>query len=173
MEQRELDSAIEAVLFALGEPVATDKLAQATGADRAAVQAACRRLEAGYQHRDAGIRLVALEDSWQLVSAPAYGESVEKTRARKGPDKLSPAALETLALVAYFQPVTRAQLDQMRGVDSAHSLGLLLDRELVEQRGRLEAPGRPALYGTTSAFLRVFGLERLEDLPPLPEGGAP
>jgi segregation and condensation protein B len=180
MEQQELDSAldsaIEAILFALGSPVTTDKLAPGAEADGEAVRAACRRLAEGYENRGAGIRLIALDDSWQLVSAPQWAEAVERTRARKGPDKLSPAALETLTLVAYFQPITRAKLDQMRGVDSAHSLSLLLDRELVEPKGRLEAPGRPTLYGTTPAFLRAFGLERLADLPPLPpqaEGGAP
>ena len=90
---------------------------------------------------------------------------------RKKPDKLSPAALETLAIVAYFQPVTRVYLDQVRGVDCSHSLSLLLDRELVAPCGTLDAPGRPILYETTPDFLRAFGLTSLEDLPPLPEQG--
>ena len=117
-----------------------------------------------------GIRLVQLEESWQLVSAPRWGAVIRGLLARKKPDKLSASALETLALVAYFQPVTRVYLDQARGVDSAHSLGVLLDRELVEPCGTLDAPGRPTLYRTTQTFLRSFGLSDLADLPPLPEG---
>ena len=117
-----------------------------------------------------GIRLVQLEESWQLISAPRWGAVIRGLLARKKPDKLSASALETLALVAYFQPVTRVYLDQARGVDSAHSLGVLLDRELVEPCGTLDAPGRPTLYRTTQTFLRSFGLSDLADLPPLPEG---
>ena len=98
------------------------------------------------------------------------GAVIRGLLARKKPDKLSASALETLALVAYFQPVTRVYLDQARGVDSAHSLGVLLDRELVEPCGTLDAPGRPTLYRTTQTFLRSFGLSDLADLPPLPEG---
>lgn len=105
-----------------------------------------------------------------MVSAPRWGETIRGLLARKKPDKLSPAALETLAMVAYFQPVTRAYLDQARGVDSAHSLALLLDRELVAPCGTLDAPGRPILYRTTQVFLRTFGLSSLEELPPLPDG---
>lgn len=169
MERPELESALEAILFALGEPVEEERLAQALHCTPQQVHAACQDLAARYQQTEAGIRLVRLETSWQLVSDPRWGETIRGLLARKRPDKLSPAALETLALVAYFQPVTRVYIDQARGVDSSHSLALLLDRELVEPCGNLDAPGRPVLYRTTPAFLRAFGLASLEELPPLPE----
>ena len=160
MEQAERERAVEAILFALGEPVPTARLAQALDAEEDQVLAACQALAAFYETQARGIRLVQLEESWQLISAPRWGAVI----------KLSASALETLALVAYFQPVTRVYLDQARGVDSAHSLGVLLDRELVEPCGTLDAPGRPTLYRTTQTFLRSFGLSDLADLPPLPEG---
>ena len=170
VEQAERERAVEAILFALGEPVPTARLAQALDAEEDQVLAACQALAAFYETQDRGIRLVQLEESWQLVSAPRWGAVIRGLLARKKPDKLSASALETLALVAYFQPVTRVYLDQARGVDSAHSLGVLLDRELVEPCGTLDAPGRPTLYRTTQTFLRSFGLSDLADLPPLPEG---
>lgn len=170
MERQELESALEAILFALGEPVEEERLAQALNCFPHQISQACQTLAQHYEQVGAGIRLVRLEESWQLVSAPRWGEVIRGLLARKRPDKLSPAALETLALVAYFQPVTRVYIDQARGVDSAHSLALLLDRELVEPCGNLDAPGRPILYQTTPTFLRTFGLSSLEELPPLPEG---
>lgn len=173
MKGNKLSWGVEAILFALGEPVLTDKLAQALGCTLEAAEAACRALADMYQQEGRGIRLVRLEESWQLVSDPAWGETIRALLERKRPDKLSPAALETLAVVAYFQPVTRVYIDQVRGVDCSHSLSLLLDRELVEPCGTLDAPGRPILYQTTPAFLRVFGLESLEELPPLPEESPP
>lgn len=170
MEQAERERAVEAILFALGEPVTTVRLARALDAPEEDILDACQALAAFYEEQARGIRLVQLEQSWQLVSAPRWGEVIRGLLARKKADKLSPAALETLAIVAYFQPVTRVYLDQARGVDSAHSLGLLLDRELIEPCGNLDAPGRPTLYRTTQTFLRSFGLSSLEALPPLPEG---
>lgn len=169
MESHELQHAIEAILFALGQPVETDRLCQALETRREETEAACRALAADYEARDAGIRLACLEDSWQLLSHGKWGEVIRGMLARKKPDKLSPAALETLTVVAYFQPVTRLYIDQVRGVDSSHSLALLLDRELVAACGSLDAPGRPTLYRTTPVFLRSFGLSSLDELPPLPE----
>ena len=169
MERTAWESAAEAILFALGEPVETGRLAQALDCTPAEAAQVCRGLAEGYETTGAGVRLVRLEDSWQMVSAPQWGETIRGLLSRKRPDKLSPAALETLALVAYFQPVTRVYLEQARGVDSSHSLSLLLDRELVQPCGTLDAPGRPILYQTTQTFLRTFGLSSLEDLPPLPE----
>ena len=169
MEQTNWESALEAILFALGEPVEEERLAQALACTPQEAAEACQALAQRYVQTDAGLRLLRMEHRWQMVSAPQYGERIQTLLARKKPDKLSPAALETLALVAYFQPVTRAYLDQARGVDCSHSLALLLDRELVAPCGHLDAPGHPLLYTTTPAFLRVFGLTDLEDLPPLPE----
>ena len=159
MEQTNWESALEAILFALGEPVEEERLAQALACTPQEAAEACQALAQRYVQTDAGLRLLRMEHRWQMVSAPQYGERIQTLLARKKPDKLSPAALETLALVAYFQPVTRAYL----------ALSRLLDRELVAPCGHLDAPGHPLLYKTTSAFLRVFGLTDLEDLPPLPE----
>ena len=169
MEQQEIERGVEAILFALGEPVSQARLSQALGVPPKDIDRACRSLAAFYEARQAGIRLAALEDSWQLVSAPQWGPAIRTLLAGRKGDKLSPAAMETLALVAYYQPVTRAAIDQMRGGDSSHSLSLLLDRELIAPCGRLDAPGRPLLYRTTTGFLRSFGLASLEELPPLPE----
>lgn len=166
---QKLEGPIEAILFALGKPVETARLVEALEADPVEVNAACLRLQKRYQETESGLRLIRLEEAWQLCSDPAYGEVVRKLLTRKKPDKLSPAALETLAVVAYFQPVTRVYVDQVRGVDSSHSLSLLMERELVTPCGSLDAPGRPNLYRTTENFLRVFGLSSLEELPPLPE----
>lgn len=171
MKQDDLARGIEAILFALGQPVSSDKLGQALEAETSQIRSACAALAQDYEARQAGIRLIQLEDSWQLVSASQWGGAVRRLLERKKPDKLSPAALETLAIVAYFQPVTRVYLDQVRGVDCSHSLALLLDRELVAPCGTLDAPGRPILYETTPDFFRAFGLSSLEDLPPLPEQG--
>lgn len=169
MEQREIERGVEAILFALGEPVSQVRLSEALGVSPAEIARACQSLAAFYEARQAGIRLTALEDQWQLVSAPPWGPAIRRLLAGKQADKLSPAAMETLALVAYYQPVTRAAIDQMRGVDSSHSLSLLLDRDLIASCGHLDAPGRPLLYRTTTGFLRSFGLTSLDALPPLPE----
>lgn len=169
MEQREIERGVEAILFALGEPVSQARLSEALEVSPEEIVRACQSLAAFYEERQAGIRLTALEDHWQLVSAPQWGPAIRSLLAGKKADKLSPAAMETLALVAYYQPVTRAAIDQMRGVDSSHSLSLLLDRELIAPCGNLDAPGRPLLYRTTTGFLRSFGLASLDELPPLPD----
>lgn len=128
MERSELEAGIEAVLFALGEPVKLEKLAQAVEAEAEQVEKACASLSDRYRYDRAGMRILRLEDSWQMVSAPEYAAAIRQASARQKADKLSPAALEVLAIVAYHQPVTRVYIDQVRGVDSAHSLALLLDR---------------------------------------------
>lgn len=116
-----------------------------------------------------GIRLVRLDTSYQLCSAPEFAPYIRKTLENRKPARLSQPALEVLAVIAYYQPVTRAYVDQIRGVDSAYTVGLLLERELIEECGRLAVPGRPILYRTTKNFLRSFGLSSLEELPELPD----
>ena len=114
-----------------------------------------------------------VEDTWQLCSAPDYADVIRRAFEIRKPAKLSQPALEVLTIVAYYQPVTRAYVDQIRGVDSSYTLGLLLERKLIEECGRLQVPGRPRLYRTTKNFLRAFHLHSLEDLPELPDfGGA-
>lgn len=167
MERKELESAVEAVLFASGEPVSVKRLCQALGLARPAVERALKDLQDHYAFEQRGIRLVRMEDSWQLCSAPEYADTVHRVLEVRKPAKLSQAALEVLAVIACYQPATRAMVDQIRGVDSAYTMGLLLNRELIEECGRLQAPGRPRLYRTTPQFLRAFHLGSLEDLPEL------
>ena len=124
-----------------------------------------------YAYERRGIRLLRMEDTWQLCSAPDYADVIRKAFEIRKPAKLSQPALEVLTIIAYYQPTTRAYVDQIRGVDSAYTIGLLLDRKLIEECGRLQVPGRPRLYRTTKQFLRAFHLTSLDDLPELPDLG--
>ena len=165
---KEIRSAMEAVLFAAGEPVGVERLCLALEIDRATADAVAQKLMDDYSYSRRGIRLVRLDTSYQLCSAPEYADLIRNTFESRRPPRLSPPALEVLAIIAYYQPTTRAYVDQVRGVDSAYTVGLLLDRELIEECGRLAVPGRPILYRTTPTFLRSFGLSSLEELPELP-----
>lgn len=168
MELKELESAIEGILFAAGDPVGVERLCLALEQDRETVEAVCRRLADRYGYERRGIRLVQMETSWQMCSAPEYAALIRKTFESRRPARLSQPALEALAIIAYFQPATRAYVDQVRGVDSSYTVSLLLERELIEECGRLAVPGRPIQYRTTRNFLRTFGLSSLEELPELP-----
>ncbi|MDD6503410.1 MAG: SMC-Scp complex subunit ScpB [Oscillospiraceae bacterium] len=161
--------ALEALLFASGDPVPIDRAAAVLEIDREQVISAADALEREYEKRNAGIRAVRLEDGFQLCSRPEYADLIVRLMRHRKPPKLSQAALEVLAIVAYFQPVTRAYIEDVRGVDSSYSVSMLTERGLIEPCGRLDVPGRPMLFRTTDTFLRVMDLERLEDLPPLPE----
>ena len=168
---RELASAAEAVLFASGEPIPTDRLCVALDLDRPAVEQVLQKLMDDYAYERRGIRLVRMEDSWQLCSAPDYADVIRRAFEIRKSAKLSQPALEVLTIIAYYQPTTRAYVDQIRGVDSAYTISLLLDRKLIEECGRLQVPGRPHLYRTTKQFLRAFHLTSLDDLPELPDLG--
>ena len=168
MELKELQAALEGVLFAAGEPVAVERLCLGLETDRATIDAVAQRLMDEYSFQRRGIRLLKLDASYQLCSAPEYAGSIRKTLEGRKPAKLSQSALEVLAVIAYYQPATRAYVDQIRGVDSSYTVGLLLERELIEECGRLAVPGRPILYRTTKNFLRSFHLTCLEELPELP-----
>ena len=165
----DLRSAIEAVLFASGESVPIGRLSLAFACDEEEIKAAARELEEEYASGNRGIRLLFLEDRLQLCSAPEYSEYIIKTLDERKRPGLTKPALEVLAIVAYYQPVTRAYIDQMRGVDSSYTVSMLLERGLIEVSGKLEAPGRPSLLSTTEAFLRTAGLASIEDLPRLPD----
>lgn len=169
MELKELQAALEGILFASGEPVAAERLCTGLDIDRATLDQVAQHLmdEYSFQHR--GIRLVKLDSSYQLCSAPEYADYIRKTLESRKPARLSQSALEVLAVIAYYQPTTRAYVDQIRGVDSSYTVGLLLERELIEECGRLAVPGRPILYRTTKNFLRSFNLTTLEELPELPD----
>ena len=165
LEMREVEAAIEGILFASGEPVHVERICVAMNMDRATVELVLQKLMDYYAYERRGMRLLKLEDSYQLCSAPEYGELIRKAFEVRRPAKLSQPALEVLTIIAYYQPTTRAYVDQIRGVDSSYTVGLLLDRHLIEECGRLQVPGRPRLYRTTQAFLRAFHLNSLDDLP--------
>ena len=169
MEIKELESALEGVLFASGEPVPVERLCLGLEVDRPTLDAVAQQLMDKYRYERRGIRLVRLDTSYQLCSAPEFAPHIRKTLESRKPAKLSQPALEVLAIIAYYQPVTRAYVDQVRGVDSAYTVSLLLERDLIEEAGRLAVPGRPVLFRTTKTFLRSFGLTNLEELPELPE----
>lgn len=168
MEMKEIEAAVEGVLFASGEPVAADRIAVALELDRDTVDQVLRRLADYYSYERRGMRLVRMEDTWQLCSAPEYADVIRRAFEIRKPAKLSQPALEVLAIIAYYQPTTRAYIDQIRGVDSSYTVGLLLDRHMIEECGTLQVPGRPRLYRTTKEFLRAFHLNTLEDLPEMP-----
>ena len=136
--------------------------------DRETAETVLRQLGDGYAFERRGIRLLHMEDSYQLCSAPEYADVIRKAFEVRKPAKLSQPALEALTIIAYYQPTTRAYVDQVRGVDSSYTVGLLLDRGLIEECGRLQVPGRPILYRTTKHFLRSFHLSSLDDLPEIP-----
>ena len=168
LEMKEIEAAIEGILFASGEPVAIDRICIAMDMDKATVELVLQRLADYYAYERRGIRLLRMDDSYQLCSAPEYADIIRKAFEIRKPAKLSQPALEVLTIIAYYQPTTRAYVDQIRGVDSSYTVGLLLDRHLIEECGRLQVPGRPRLYRTTQAFLRAFHLNSLDELPEMP-----
>ena len=165
----DLKAALEAVLFAAGESVPVGRLSLVFAVEQDEVLQAAKELSDEYDRNERGIRLLRMDNKLQLCSAPEYAQLIIKTLEQRKPPMLSQSALETLAIVAYYQPVTRAVIEKMRGVDSSYTVSALQERGLIEACGKLEAPGRPTLYATTDAFLRVMGIESLQQLPPLPE----
>ncbi len=158
---------LEGVLFAAGRPVTPAELASALDQPRAEVLHGLRSLRGELNGR--GVRLQEHVGEWQMVSAPEAARAIERLAGLPTPQRLSPAAMETLSVIAYRQPVTRGQIEAIRGVDCSGVLGNLLAKGIVEEVGRSEGVGRPILYGTGFEFLRLFGLESLDALPPFPE----
>lgn len=169
MELNELESALESILFASGEPVPVERLCLGLEVDRPTLDAVAQELMDKYKYERRGIRIVRMNTSYQMCSAPEFAPHIRKTLESRKPPKLSQPALEVLAVIAYYQPVTRAYVDQVRGVDSSYTVGLLLERDLIEEAGRLAVPGRPTLFRTTKNFLRTFELNSLAELPELPD----
>ncbi len=169
MEDMNIKSALEAILFAAGEPVPAARISLILEQDEATVWDAARELSEQYEKEGRGIRILKLDKALQMCSAPEYAAVIGKTLEQRKPPMLSQPALETLAVVAYFQPVTRAYIDQVRGVDSSYTVGVLVDRGLIERCGKLDVPGRPSLLRTTDVFLRTMGISELSQLPTLPD----
>ena len=156
---------MEAMLFAVGAPMTVERIAELTGETPVAIHSAASELEARLSAEESGIQLIKIEEGYQLCTKPETGDIVKKALELKKAPPLSRANLEVLAIVAYNQPVTRSFIEQVRGVDSSFVVASLLDKGLIAERGQLDAPGRPMLFGTTDAFLRCFGLASLADLP--------
>ena len=165
MEQNDLQRAIMAVLFAAGEPVSAQRLAESLERDEDEIRREAKALMDELSYSRSGIRIVRMEDAYQMCSSGEMAPYVTKTLETRKPPKLSPSQLETLTVVAYYQPATKAVVEQIRGVDSAYCVSALLTKKLIRECGRLNVPGRPILYETTPDFLRVFGLQSLAELP--------
>ena len=167
MEQTELQRAIEAILFAAGEPVEISRLSMALETDEKDIEQAANALADSWAFERRGIRIIKLENAYQMVSSGEMADYITKALETRKPPKLSASQLEALTIVAYYQPATKAMVEQIRGVDSSYSISALLNKKLIEDAGRLNVPGRPILYKTTPDFLRTFGLSSLEELPPI------
>ena len=167
MEQNELQRTLMAILFAAGEPVAASRLSETLAVDVAQIHEELAFLMNELSYHRSGIRIVRLEDAYQMCSAAEQAEFVTRTLETRKPPKLSSSQLETLSVIAYYQPATKAYVEQIRGVDSGYSISALLTKKLIREAGRLNVPGRPFQYETTPDFLRVFGLQSLADLPPI------
>ena len=168
LDLREVEAAVEAILFAAGEPLPIERICLALDLDRPTAEQVLQKLGDHYAYERRGIRLVRMEDCYQLCSSPDYADLIRKAFEIRKTARLSQPALEVLTIVAYYQPTTRAYVDQVRGVDSSYTMGLLLERGFIEESGRLQVPGRPRLYRTTKKFLRDFHLSSLEELPEMP-----
>lgn len=170
---KNIECALEAVLFSLGEAVEIDRLAEALEVREDEIKTAFANLQKKYEEENRGVKLIEIENSIQMCSNPDYYECIKRVTQIKRQAGLSSAALETLSIIAYNQPVTKGTIEFIRGVDCTYSVTRLLERGFIDELGRAETPGRPILYGTTMEFLRCFGLKSLEDLPPLPEKEVP
>ena len=165
MELTELQRAIEAILFAAGEPIEVSRLSMVLEADEPDIIAAADALADELAFNRRGIRIIRLEKAYQMVSSGEMADYITKALETRKPPKLSASQLESLTIIAYYQPATKAMVEQIRGVDSSYSIGALLNKNLIEDAGRLNVPGRPIQYRTTPDFLRTFGLNSLEELP--------
>lgn len=167
MEKEELQRAIEAILFAAGERIEISRLAAVLETDEADIEDAVDELANRLAFERRGIRILKLEKGYQMVSSGEMAEYVTKALETRKPPKLSASQLEALTIIAYYQPATKAMVEQIRGVDSSYSVAALMNKKLIEEAGRLNVPGRPIQYKTTPDFLRTFGLSSLEELPPI------
>ena len=169
MEIKQYQAAIEAILFASGEPVPVSRLAQALELDEETTRRIAEDWAQDVNTREGGMTALRLDDQYQLCSSKAYAGYVRKAMDIRRNTPLSQAAMEVLAIIAYNQPVTRPFVEQVRGVDCSAVVQGLQQKGLIEEKGRMDLPGRPLLYGTTSNFLRCFGISSLDQLPPLPQ----
>lgn len=173
MNEERMNSAIEAILFANGSSVEPSRIAAALEISESEAKERLEALMNEYQASDRGITIIKLKDSYQMVSVKEFAPQIRTVMDLRRNTPLSQAALEVLAVIAYNQPVTKSFVEQIRGVDCSGVIGSLTSKDLIEEKGRLELPGRPLIYGTTENFLRCFNISSIEELPPLPEDNEP
>ena len=164
-----LISTIEAMLFASGDPVEASKLAEVLDIDIETVEKMLGHLSALYDERSSGLMIIRIDNKYQICTREKYSEEVRKLMEIKKNTPLSNAAFEVLAVIAYNKTVTRSFIEHVRGVDCSGPISSLVQKGLIEEKGRMDLPGRPLIYGTTDRFLRCFSLNSLEDLPDLPK----
>ncbi|MBQ5398292.1 MAG: SMC-Scp complex subunit ScpB [Ruminococcus sp.] len=169
MNAEKINPAIEAILFANGSSVEPSRIAAALEISESEAKEHLEELKNEYQSSNRGITIIKLKDSYQMVSVKEYAPQIRTVMDLRRNTPLSQAALEVLAVIAYNQPVTKSFVEQIRGVDCSGVIGSLTSKDLIEEKGRLELPGRPLIYGTTENFLRCFNISSIEELPPLPE----
>lgn len=167
MKIKELQAAMEAILFAAGEPLPIERIAEAVEIDVTAARQLLEDLAVKMKDEGRGIELIALDDSYQLCTKAQFADQIRQVLEIRRNVPLTQAAMEVLSIIAYNQPVTRAFIEQIRGVDSSATVTNLVNKGLVEEKGRLELPGRPLLYGTTEQFLRCFNISAVTELPPV------
>ena len=168
MNLNESMAVIEAVMFAHGDPITPEKLSEASGIDLETTVKLIDQLERKYNVQESGLRIIRLNDGFQISTRPEYSGYIKSALETRRQAPLSQAAMETLSIIAYNQPVTKSFVEQVRGIDSSSVVNTLVERDLLEEAGRLDLPGRPVAYRTTDTFLRCFGISSLRELPPLP-----
>ena len=169
MKASKLQAAVEAILFASGEPVELDKIAQVLEIEPDVCEQVILNLSAKLDEMNSGICVLKLDNMYQLSSRNEYAEVIRDVLELRKNSPLSPAAFEVLAVIAYNQPVTKSFIEQVRGVDCSGVIATLCQKKLIEEKGRLDLPGRPLIYGTTPDFLRCFSISSLDELPDLPQ----
>lgn len=169
MEINKLEGAIEAILFSLGDAVHINKLCEVLGQDKKTTKRIISNMSDRYEAENRGIRIISLEDSYQLCTKPEYYDYIKQISQKTREFSLTDVLIETLSIIAYKQPITKLHIEEIRGVNSNHAVNKLIEYQLVTEVGRLNAPGRPVLFGTTQEFLRCFGLQSVEQLPYLEE----
>ncbi len=168
MKLNESIAIIEAILFAHGDPITPEKLSEASGIDVETTVKLIDQLERRYNVQESGLKIIRLNNGFQITTREEYASYIKSALETRKQQPLSQAAMETLSIIAYNQPVTKSFVEQVRGIDSSSVVNTLVERDLLEEAGRLDLPGRPVAYRTTDTFLRCFGISSLAELPPLP-----
>lgn len=167
IESKSLEGAIEAILFSVGDSVEIAKLSEVLETDKKKIRKILTKMQEKYESEDRGIRIMLLEDAVQLCTKPEYYQQLIKVVQKQKAYTLTDTVMETLSIIAYKQPVTKAEMEKIRGVSCDHAVNRLLEFGLIRELGRLNAPGRPLLFGTTEEFLRIFGVSSTDNLPVL------